>query len=177
MTYNYMQGERKTTDEPVLYYVAMSCKETLAIQVWEFVHPHLFTVLPVVTLEKWKAEDDSEDAVLINSRHVTARTAFLIDAEQAAIFFFPQWELGYVTKQAEQHSSFISSATCDSSEFQVLQEARLMLMCHQWGFLKTWFKQRGTADWFLITWADLITCCLSFHLLAGSFSITICFTS
>ncbi len=53
--------------------------------------------------------------------------------------FSSQLELGYVMKQAEQHSSFISSATCDSSEFRVLQEARLLLMCHQWGLLKTRF--------------------------------------
>lgn len=51
--------------------------------------------------------------------------------------FSSQHELGYVTKQAEQHSSVISSATCDSSEFRVLQEARLMLMCHQRSLLKT----------------------------------------
>lgn len=53
--------------------------------------------------------------------------------------FSSQHELGYAMKQAEQHSSFISSATCDSSGFRVLQEARLMLMCHQRGRLKTRF--------------------------------------
>lgn len=53
--------------------------------------------------------------------------------------FSSQHRLGYVTKQAGLHSSFISSATCDSSEFRVLQEAWLMLMCHRWGLLKARF--------------------------------------
>lgn len=39
----------------------------------------------------------------------------------------------------------------------VLQEARLMVMCHQWGLLKTPFipsvsKHRGNADWLPITY-------------------------
>lgn len=55
----------------------------------------------------------------------------LFNRRQAVANFLLNISLGYVTKQAEQHSSFISSATCDSSGFRVLQEARLMLMCHQ----------------------------------------------
>lgn len=65
--------------------------------------------------------------------------------------FSSQDDLGYVTKQAEQHSSFISSATCDSSEFRVLQEARLMLMCHRWGLLKTRFIHLSTSTEVLST--------------------------
>ena len=95
--------------------------------------------------------------------------------------FSSQHELGYVTKQAELHSSFISSATCDSSEFRVLQEAQLMLMCHRWGLLKTRFIHLSVSTEVPLTpdhirawqWDELclklIKSCLDFHLhLSGS---------
>lgn len=44
-----------------------------------------------------------------------------------------------------------------TAQNSVLQEARLMLMCHQWGLLKTRFipsvsEHRGNADWLPITY-------------------------
>lgn len=88
----------------------------------------------------WKqAVDDSEDGSLITNtwratKKAITETVLNKCGEGADCFFTTGVGLCYETSGA---ALLISSATCDGSK---LREARLMLMCHHRGLVKTWFS-------------------------------------